>query len=90
MIHTISSREFTRDVAAAKQWAVDGPVVITDRGQPAHVLLTIEAYEALLHGTDGPRSLLDAMQALPDTAGVELELPPRNAAPSTRIPDFSV
>ncbi|NDZ15806.1 prevent-host-death protein [Variovorax sp. WS11] len=57
-IHTISSRDFTRDVAAAKQWAAEGPVFITDRGQAAHVLLSIEEYQRL---TGKRRSLVDAL-----------------------------
>jgi PHD/YefM family antitoxin component YafN of YafNO toxin-antitoxin module len=43
-VHTFSSRDFTRDVAAAKQAAADGPVFITDRGRPAFALLRIEDY----------------------------------------------
>ena len=34
-IHTFSSRDFTRDVSAAKRATADGPVFITDRGRPA-------------------------------------------------------
>lgn len=36
-IHTFSSREFTRDVGAAKRAAASGPVFITDRGKPRYV-----------------------------------------------------
>ena len=32
---TMSARELNRDVSAAKRDAVRGPVVITDRGEPA-------------------------------------------------------
>ena len=46
-MHTFSSREFTRDVSAAKRAAVDGPVFITDRGKPAYALLSIEQYHRL-------------------------------------------
>ena len=35
----LSSREFNPDVSRAKRAAEDGPVIITDRGQPAYVLL---------------------------------------------------
>jgi prevent-host-death family protein len=50
---TISAREFNRDVSAAKREADRGPVVITDRGEPAFVLLSIEEYRRLGHnGTD--------------------------------------
>lgn len=45
---TLSSREFNQDTGRAKVAARKGPVVITDRGRPAHVLLTFEEYERLL------------------------------------------
>ncbi|NLU62284.1 type II toxin-antitoxin system Phd/YefM family antitoxin [Rhodococcus sp. HNM0563] len=40
----MSAREFNRDVSAAKREASRGPVVITDRGEPAYVLLSIDDY----------------------------------------------
>lgn len=46
-ITTISSREFNQDSGKAKRAAADGPVFITDRGTPSHVLLTIEEYRRL-------------------------------------------
>ena len=46
-ITTLSSREFNQDTSRAKKAANDGPVFITDRGQPAHVLLSIEEYRRL-------------------------------------------
>lgn len=45
---TISSREFNQDVSSAKRAAEAGPVVITDRGEPAYVLLRHDAYRRLL------------------------------------------
>ncbi|WP_284618948.1 type II toxin-antitoxin system Phd/YefM family antitoxin [Aquabacterium humicola] len=55
---TLSSRDFNQDTGRAKQAARKGPVVITDRGRPSHVLLTYGDYEKLLgRGT----SLLDAI-----------------------------
>jgi PHD/YefM family antitoxin component YafN of YafNO toxin-antitoxin module len=39
---TISSREFNQNTSEAKRAAKNGPVFITDRRQPAHVLLSIE------------------------------------------------
>jgi PHD/YefM family antitoxin component YafN of YafNO toxin-antitoxin module len=44
----MSSRQFNQDTGRAKKAAKQGPVFITDRGRPAHVLLTFEAYERLL------------------------------------------
>lgn len=46
-ITTLSSREFSQDASKAKKAAILGPVFITDRGKPAHVLLTIEDYRKL-------------------------------------------
>ena len=46
-ITTVSSREFNQDASRAKKAANAGPVFITDRGQPAHVLLSIEDYRKL-------------------------------------------
>ncbi len=47
-ITTLTSREFNQDTGKAKKAASKGPVFITDRGRPAHVLLSIEEYEALV------------------------------------------
>jgi PHD/YefM family antitoxin component YafN of YafNO toxin-antitoxin module len=47
-ITTISSRQFNQDAGGAKKAAASGPVFITDRGRPAHVLLTFEAYQQLV------------------------------------------
>ena len=44
---TVSAREFNQDVSAAKRAAAEGPVIITDRGRPSHVLLTIDDYNRL-------------------------------------------
>jgi prevent-host-death family protein len=55
---TISSREFNQDAGGAKKAAEKGPVIITDRGRPAHVLMRFEDYQKLLGA--GP-SLADAL-----------------------------
>ena len=47
-ITTLSSRELNQDVTRAKKAAQEGPVFITDRGRPSHVLLSVEAYRKLL------------------------------------------
>lgn len=43
----ISSRDFNQDVSRAKRAALSAPVVITDRGKPAHVLLSFQDYEKM-------------------------------------------
>jgi hypothetical protein len=42
-ITTLSSRELNHDVSNAKKAAKNGPVIITDRGKPSHVLMTYDA-----------------------------------------------
>lgn len=70
-IRTFSSREFTRDVASAKRATANGPVFITDRGQPRYVLQTIEDYYAHTGSANG--SLLDLMNAIPGGDGIDFE-----------------
>jgi prevent-host-death family protein len=62
---TFTSREFNQASSEAKRAANNGPVFITDRGQPAHVLISIELYRRL---TCGDRSIADLL-ALPADAG---------------------
>ena len=54
----LTSREFNQDTSRAKKAARNGPVFITDRGRPAHVLLSIEDYQRLV---GSGKSLLDAV-----------------------------
>ena len=68
-ITTLSSREFNQDSSRAKKAARNGPVFITDRGRPAHVLLTIDEYQKL---TGGPASIID-MLAMPGAEHIEFE-----------------
>ena len=49
-VTTLSSREFNQHSSDAKKATAKGPVFITDRGRPAHVLLTIEHYRELTGG----------------------------------------
>jgi antitoxin (DNA-binding transcriptional repressor) of toxin-antitoxin stability system len=44
---TMSAREFNQDVSAAKRAAAREPVIITDRGTPAYVLLSIDEFRRL-------------------------------------------
>ena len=70
---TYSSRDFTRDVSAAKRAAAQGPVFITDRGRPAFALLTIDDYHRL--AGQGQASLLEVMDAIPGGDGIAFEAP---------------
>jgi len=71
-IITISSREFNQDIGKAKKIAKNDPVIITDRGKPAHVLLSIEQY---LRITGSEKNILDLL-AMPAVADIEFD-PPR-------------
>ena len=71
-ITTLSSREFNQDSSRAKKAAAEGPVFITDRGKPAHVLLNIDEYRRL---TGDHRKIADAL-ALSSADDIEFD-PPR-------------
>ena len=71
-ITTFTSREFNRDVSRAKKASNLGPVIITNRNKPTHVMLNIDEYQRL----KGERSnLLDAL-SMPGLA--EIEFKPSN------------
>ena len=63
-ITTLSSREFNQDASRAKKAAKRGPVFITDRGRPAHVLLTIEEYRKITNKQENILELLAMPEAL--------------------------
>ncbi|MGI4756980.1 MAG: type II toxin-antitoxin system Phd/YefM family antitoxin [Janthinobacterium lividum] len=70
-ITTLSSREFNQDTSRAKKASSKGPVFITDRGRPAHVLLSMEEYQRL---SGKPRSILEAL-SMPGLADIEFDPP---------------
>jgi PHD/YefM family antitoxin component YafN of YafNO toxin-antitoxin module len=70
-ITTLSSRELNQDVTRAKRAASRGPVFITDRGKPAHVLLTFDQYQQM---TRQRRNLLDAL-SMPGLEKIDFEAP---------------
>ena len=72
-IAKISSREFNQDSARAKKAAKNGPVFITDRGKPAHVLLSIEDYLRL---AGIAVDMVDRLGLPVGVEDVELEIPP--------------
>lgn len=71
-ITTLSSRQFNQDAGKAKKAAEAGPVIITDRGRPAHVLLTFEEYKKITGG----RTRIADLLAMPGIEDIELEIPP--------------
>ena len=69
-ITSMSSREFNQDTGRAKNAARHGPVFITDRGRPAHVLLTFEDYQ---HLAGNLASIVDLLSVPADEADITLE-----------------
>jgi prevent-host-death family protein len=80
----LSSREFNQETGRAKKAARKGPVFITDRGRPAHVLLSIKEYQEI---TSKGKSILDLL-AMPDADLIEFE-PPRLGDEFPRPADWS-
>jgi PHD/YefM family antitoxin component YafN of YafNO toxin-antitoxin module len=83
IITTISSRKFNQSASEAKKISKSGPVFITDRGRPAHVLLTYENYQRLI----GTKSSVVELLALPGAEDIELSIPTMNDFPIAA--DFS-
>ncbi len=70
-ITTFTSREFNQDASKIKKAAAKGPVFITDRGHPAHVLLAIEDYLKL---TKTKETIVDIL-AMPESIDIDFEAP---------------
>ncbi len=70
-ITTVSSRSFQQTASEAQKAARTGPVVITNRGRPAQVLLSYEAYQRL---AGARRSIVEAL-AMPGLSDIDLEIP---------------
>ena len=81
-IHTVPSRDFSRDLGAAKRLTATGPVFITDRGKPTFALLKIEDYYKLSGKTNA--SIVDLL-ALP---GDDIPFDPPRADIRLQVPEF--
>ena len=71
-ITTVTSREFNQHAGEAKKAADRGPVFITDRGRPAHVLLSIAEYRRLTGAQ--PQNIADLLAMPADKIG-DFEIP---------------
>ncbi len=81
----ISSREFNQNPSEAKRAAAGGPVIVTDRGEPAFVLLNYDAYRRLTG--DGEGCLLDLLRDDGAAGDFDFE-PPRLADDFPRPASF--
>lgn len=74
---TLTSRQFNQDASRAKREALSGPVFVTDRGRPTHVLLSVAEYDRLA----GPKQSILDLLAMPQAAGIDLPIPARRDRP---------
>jgi prevent-host-death family protein len=82
-ITKITSSELNRHVRRVKRAANAGPVIITNRGEPAYVLLRYDAYRRLAGRDPSIRELLDQ----PGVEDIEFD-PPRMGGGIFRPADF--
>lgn len=80
---TLTSRELNHDVSSAKKAAQNGPVIITDRGKPSHVLMTYDDFKRL----SGKRRSLVETLSMPGLS--EIDFSPERAAIILRAVDLS-
>lgn len=84
MVTILSSREFNQDTSRAKKAAEGGPVFITHRGEPAHVLLSIDDYNRLTE----KKATIAELLAMPDARGIEFDVPKLGDDLGLKIPDL--
>jgi len=82
-ITTLSSRQLNQDVSRAKKAALDGPVIITDRGSPAHVLMTYQDFQRL---SGLQRNIVEAL-SMPGLSDIDFDA--ARAVINTRTADLS-
>ncbi len=78
----MTARELNQDVSAAKRAANDGPVVITDRGEPAYVLLSIGDFRALQHDEE------DLVSRLRMDDDIDVDFGPVDREFSLKVPEL--
>lgn len=75
----ISSREFNQNFSQARKAAESEPVIITNRGEPALVLMSYAEYQS--QKQQPQKSIAEMLGAAdPAVADIELEIPPRSKA----------
>lgn len=81
-VSTMTSREFNQQVSKAKRVANEGPLIITERGKPAYVLMRHEEYLA-----GAPRQR--AIDALSDPMASDMDVSFPRMRVKLRSPDLS-
>jgi len=62
-ITTVTSRELNQDISKVKKVCEVGPVYVTNRGEPTHVMMTFEEYQKLI----GNQQSIIELLAMDDT-----------------------
>lgn len=86
---TMTSREFNQAASEAKRAANDGPVIITDRGRPAHVLMSMELYQRLTGGRQSIADLLAMPAGVASGAEANFDFDPSRLRDLPRPADLS-
>ena len=76
-ITTLSSREFQQNANLAQKASHNGPVIITNRGKPAQVLLSIADYQRMI---GKHRNIVDSL-AMPGLAEIDFDQTPSRQMP---------
>ena len=82
-VTTITSRDYNRNRSLADKSLSKGPVIITDRGRPAKVILSFEEYERL----SGKKQSLVELLAMPEAGDFDFD-PPRIGREAAQAADF--
>ncbi len=69
---TMNSREFNQSTGRAKAATRHGPVYITNRGRPSHVLMSYDHYLEL---TEDKTTLADVLCRTPGIGDIEVAFP---------------
>ena len=69
-VTTLTDRELNHDVCSAKKAAQHGPVIITDRGKPSHLLMTYDDFNRL---AGKRRSLIETL-SMPGLSKIDFAL----------------
>lgn len=87
MTTILTSRQFNQHASEAKKSSLSGPVIITDRGRPSHVLLSFAEYKKLTDPAGAQGTLVDLL-AMPAGAGDDIQFDPPKAGLSFKTPEL--
>lgn len=84
----LTSREFNQHASEAKKSSLAGPVIITDRGRPSHVLLSFADYKKLANRAATQKTMVDLL-AMPVGAADDIGFDPPKAGLPFKVPDLA-